>query len=78
MIEPFVCVPIASGTMLAATAAAEPEEDPPGVRSVSCGLRVLVGWKYANSVRRRLSDDHRTSGPQSRDHSRVGARPSAG
>src|SRR5690242_17016981 len=50
MIEPLVCVPIASGTIAAATAAAEPDEDPPGVRSGSCGLRVALGWKYANSV----------------------------
>src|SRR5262249_1408760 len=50
MIEPLVCVPMASGTMPAATAAAEPDDEPPGVRSGSCGLRVLPGWKYANSV----------------------------
>src|SRR5215831_17001990 len=50
MIEPLVCEPTARGTMPAATAAAEPDEDPPGVRSGSCGLRVAFGWKYANSV----------------------------
>src|SRR5215467_4864963 len=48
--EPLVCEPSASGTMLAATAAAEPDEKPPGVRAGSCGLRVGPGWKYANSV----------------------------
>ena len=42
--EPLVCEPTAPGTMHAATAAAEPLEDPPGVRSGSCGLRVLPGW----------------------------------
>ena len=31
MTEPIVCVPRANGTMPAATAAAEPLEDPPGV-----------------------------------------------
>ena len=41
MTEPLVCVPSASGTMPAATAAAEPEDEPPGVRDGSCGLRVL-------------------------------------
>jgi hypothetical protein len=43
--EPLVWLPIAPGTMCAATAAAEPLDEPPGVRSRSCGLRVLPGWK---------------------------------
>ena len=43
IIEPLVCEPIASGTMPAATAAAEPEDEPPGVRVTSRGLRVLPG-----------------------------------
>ena len=30
MTEPFVCVPVASGTMPAPTAAAEPEDEPAG------------------------------------------------
>ncbi len=50
MIEPAVCVPKASGTMWSATAAAEPLEEPPGVRVASCGLRVLPGLIAANSV----------------------------
>ena len=50
MIEPLVCEPSASGTIPAATAAADPDDEPPGVRSGSCGLRVLPGLKYANSV----------------------------
>ena len=33
MTEPLVCDPTASGTMPAATAAAEPEDEPPGVCS---------------------------------------------
>ncbi len=43
MTEPLVWVPIASGTMCAATAAAEPLEEPPGVCSGMCGFRVLPG-----------------------------------
>ena len=43
MVEPLVCVASASGTMPAATAAAEPLDEPPGVRSRSCGLRVGPG-----------------------------------
>ena len=39
-IEPAPSAPIAAGTMPAATAAAEPPLDPPGVRSTSHGLRV--------------------------------------
>ena len=42
--EPLVCEPIAPGTMFAATAAAEPLEEPPGVRCRSCGFLVLPGW----------------------------------
>ena len=36
--------------MWAATAAAEPLDDPPGVRSGSSGLRVSLGWRKANSL----------------------------
>ena len=39
-IEPPVSEPSASGTNPAATAAAEPPEDPPGTRLTSWGLRV--------------------------------------
>jgi hypothetical protein len=38
--DPAVCVPIAKGTMLSATAAADPEEEPPGVCVKRSGLRV--------------------------------------
>ncbi len=41
--EPLVCDPMAPGTMWAATAAADPLDEPPGVREGSCGLRVLPG-----------------------------------
>ena len=43
MTEPLVCEPTASGTMPAATAAAEPLDEPPGLCAGSCGLRVLPG-----------------------------------
>ena len=49
-IEPPTCVPRATGTMPAATIAAEPEDDPPGVRRGSCGFVVGPGWTSANSV----------------------------
>ena len=38
-IEPPVSVPVAAGTSRAATAAAEPPEEPPGTRFGSQGLR---------------------------------------
>jgi len=41
---------MASGSMPAATAAAEPEEDPPGVCAPLRGLRVRPGVRWANSV----------------------------
>jgi hypothetical protein len=43
MVEPVVCVPSASGTMQSATAAADPLDEPPGVRAGSWGWRVLPG-----------------------------------
>ena len=43
--EPAVWLPSASGTMPAPTAAAEPLDEPPGVCSALCGLRVLPGLK---------------------------------
>ena len=50
MTDPAVWVPSATGTMPAATAAAEPLEDPPGVRPGAAGFVVRVGWNMANSV----------------------------
>src|SRR5262249_22654785 len=47
---PVVWVPSAIGTMWSATAAAEPLDEPPGVRARSCGLRVVPGCRLANSV----------------------------
>jgi len=43
IVEPPVCEPIANGAMPAATAAAEPDDEPPAVRPGSHGLRVTVG-----------------------------------
>ena len=44
MVEPVVCVPIASGTMKSPTAAAEPCDEPPGtfVESKEIGARFLI------------------------------------
>ena len=43
MMEPPTCVPMAAGIMRAPTAAADPEDDPPGVRVESNGFRVGPG-----------------------------------
>ena len=50
MVEPITWVPSAALTMPAATAAAEPLLEPPGVRARSHGLRVPRGSRAANSV----------------------------
>jgi hypothetical protein len=43
--DPLVCDPMAKGTMPAATAAADPDDEPPGVRFRSRGFRVGPGLK---------------------------------
>src|SRR5919201_3068757 len=48
--EPAVWLPSANGTSRAATPAAEPLLEPPGVRSADHGLRVRDGSAYANWV----------------------------
>src|SRR6185503_20837920 len=48
IIEPPVCVPIASGTMRSATAAAEPLDEPPGLCIEFFGCDVGPGWRLAN------------------------------
>src|SRR6516164_2445660 len=48
--EPPVWVPIASGTIKSATAAAEPLDEPPGEKSGLCGFVVGPGCRLANSV----------------------------
>src|SRR5215472_3199623 len=49
-IEPSTCVPSPAGIMPEAAAAAEPLDEPPGVRRKSHGLRVGPGGEVANSV----------------------------
>ena len=48
--DPFVWLPIAKGTTPAATAAADPIDEPPDVRERSQGLRVGPGWAIASSA----------------------------
>src|SRR5215813_13114344 len=48
--EPTVCDPIAAGHIRAATAAAEPLLDPPGVCSRFHGFRVGPGSRFAKTV----------------------------
>src|SRR5437867_1357869 len=50
MIEPPICVPSDAGIMREATAAAEPEDEPPGVRVGSQGFVVGPGWEPPSSV----------------------------
>lgn len=50
MTDPFVWVPTAIGTIPAATAAADPIADPPGVRPRFHGLTVGPGCKNASSA----------------------------
>src|SRR5262245_62626032 len=50
MIEPPTCVPMAAGSIRAATAAAEPEEEPPAVRAGSKGFVVGPGWEPPSSA----------------------------
>src|SRR5215471_5378620 len=49
-VEPTVCDPSASGVMRAATEAADPLEEPPGVCSAFHGFRVLLGSMNAKAV----------------------------
>ena len=48
--DPPVWVPMANGSRFAATTAADPEEDPPGVKLSPRGLRVREGSRKASSV----------------------------
>ena len=64
-IEPPVSVPVAAGSRRAATAAAEPPDEPPGTRAASQGLlhraegRVLVGRAHRELVAVELAQRHR-------------------
>ena len=80
MIEPSVSVPIADAARLAATAAPEPELEPPGLRSSTYGLRVCrprplqplderVDRKFAHSLRFVLP---RMTAPASRSRRAIG------
>jgi hypothetical protein len=46
-IDPPVSVPVAAGIKRAATAAAEPPEEPPGTRSVFHGLRTTPKAEFS-------------------------------
>jgi hypothetical protein len=74
----LVCEPIAPGTISAATAAAEPEDDPPGgvirVVRISGLARIEVGVLG----RHRLAEDHGSCRPQPRHGRRIAARRAAG
>jgi hypothetical protein len=48
--EPRTWLPVAIGSMQSATAAAEPDEEPPGVRVRSHGLHVGAGSAIVSSV----------------------------
>ncbi len=72
MTEPPVCVPTASGTMPAATAAAEPLDEPPGVCSTFAGLRVCDGARFASSVVTVLPSTIAPDAPQRGHACRVG------
>ncbi len=46
-IEPLVSEPSVNGTCPAATAAADPPDEPPALRARSCGLRVGPSWLFS-------------------------------
>ena len=50
MIEPRTWLPVARGSMPAATHAADPDDEPPGVRVVSQGFHVGAGSAMVSSV----------------------------
>ena len=77
MVEPLVWLPIASGTISAPTAAAEPLDEPPGVCSGLRGLRVLPG-KNRQTRANCFADDHRAGRAQQRNDSRVARRRASG
>src|SRR5690348_15590713 len=61
LIEPPVSDPSVMTAMLAATAAADPPEDPPGTRLVSCGLR--TGWNAEFSLDEPIANSSQFSLP---------------
>jgi hypothetical protein len=46
-IDPLVSEPSAIGTSPPATAAPEPDDDPPVIRAVSCGLRAAPSCAFS-------------------------------
>ena len=77
MTEPPVWVPSAAGTMPAATAAAEPEEEPPGVCSRLRGLRVTDGGQRRQLGGDGLADDDGARPAQRGDAGGVAGRPAS-
>ena len=71
MIEPPVCVPSAARHMPHATAAAEPLDEPPGVRSRFQGLRVTGGIDPGERRRDRLAQDDRACLAEASDDGRI-------
>ena len=78
MIEPLVCVPSATGTKLAATAAADPLDEPPGVCARSCGLRSGPGTNSAYCDVTVLPRTTAPAVPQPAHDRRVPLRPPSG
>ena len=76
-IEPPVSVPVAAGTRRAATAAAEPPDEPPGTRCAVPGVahravgRVLVGRAHREFVAVELAQRHGAGRGQPRHHGGV-------
>ena len=77
MIEPLVCVPSATGASFAATAAADPLDEPPGVCVASCGI-ARRPWDEERILRRDgLADDDRAGGAQPVHDRRVPSGPAS-
>ncbi len=74
MTEPAVWLPIASGTMPAATAAAEPEDEPPGVCAGLCWIACLAGRGVRELGGDGLARDHTARALQQRHHGCIGCR----
>ena len=64
MIEPATWVPMAVGIMPAATAAAEPDDDPPGEREGVVGVGGGTGMRPAELRGDRLRQDDGAGGPK--------------
>ncbi len=74
MTEPLVCEPTASGTMPEATAAAEPLEEPPGVRVGVVRIAGLARPEQRQLGGHRLAHDHRAGLAQQRDRGGIAGR----